>query len=88
MDLFRRTGRVLKLTALTLACWAAAGGYAPAQLPEPPRNQGAAFEYPVAYFFVALAMALGLLILLRPNNRRERERPAQYVQKTVLTKDE
>ncbi|MGA2621027.1 MAG: hypothetical protein ABSF26_25670 [Thermoguttaceae bacterium] len=88
MDLFRRIGRVLERIGLTLACWAAAGGYAPAQLPEPPRNQSSLFEYPVAYFFVALGMALGMLILLRPNNRRERDRPAQYVEKNILTKDE
>ena len=75
--------RLLFRAACTVAGWIVAGGYALAQAPPTaPAESGADFTLP--YALVILGIGLGLLIVLHPTHRREREKPEQYQEKKVM----
>ena len=61
------------------------GGSSPATPgapPTAPAESGADFTLP--YALVILGIGLGLLIVLHPTHRREREKPEQYQEKKVM----
>ena len=49
--------------------------------------QGNMTDYMLSYLIVIMAIALGLLVVAKASNRRDRERPAGYVEKNVLGDD-
>jgi heme/copper-type cytochrome/quinol oxidase subunit 2 len=56
---------------------------------EPPAAAGAgggSGDYMLSYMVVILGIVLGLLVVAKSSNRRDRERPAGYVEKN-FTKD-
>jgi hypothetical protein len=81
----RRVSRALRFVVLIGGCWATGAAQAWAQLPIKPADQGTGSAYTLPYFLVLMGVILGLIFVLRPSNRRERERPAQYQEKKVMT---
>jgi hypothetical protein len=80
-----------KTVALSLACWLVLFGAALARNePEkpPPKDTGESV-YVWCYMIVILGVALGMLFVCRPSNRRDRARPEHYGEsKTKLTEEE
>lgn len=74
LQLFFRGGR---LAFLTLAGWLAVHGTALAQgLPKKEDNGGGSYVF--SYFLVILGVGLGMLLVCRASNRRDRARPESY----------
>ncbi len=68
--------------------WLMAAGIAFAQ-PNQPAGTGATSggdgtAYMLPYMVVILALVLAMLVVARSSSRRERERPAGYVQKKIM----
>jgi hypothetical protein len=66
-----------------MACWAALGGTALAE-----GDKGGPTSWTFPYALVMLFIGLGLLMVLNPTRRRQREKPEQYVgKKTLIDED-
>jgi hypothetical protein len=67
------------------AIWLTAIGRALAQPPTPASSGGGGggMDYVLSYMVVFLAIILGLLVVARSSSRRDRERPAGYVEKKI-----
>jgi hypothetical protein len=78
--------RTVKLAALALICWAATSSILLAAEDDPSKNKGSG-DYTLAYFLLILGVVLGMLVVLRSSNRRERESPEGYVQKNILKEE-
>jgi hypothetical protein len=72
---------------LAAACWLA--GAAQALAAEPPKkDEGSINDYMLSYLVVILGIILGLLVVAKASNRRDRDRPAGYVEKKIMGDDE
>ena len=74
---------VLFLSAL--AIWLVAA--VQAQVPDPaaPKPaEGGLTDYMLSYLIVILGIVLGLLVVAKASNRRDRERPAGYVENNLM----
>jgi hypothetical protein len=87
MTFFPRICRSLYFTVLVLAAWVAGAGFAWAQDKGGAAQESGGVDYTLAYALVILGVVLGLLFVLRSSNRRERERPAGYVEKNLLKEE-
>ena len=74
------------LFLLTMAVWAIT---APQLLAaEPPKAnpaEGGFTDYMLSYLVVVMSVVLGLLVVAKASSRRDRERPAGYVEKNLGT---
>ena len=73
------------LSATTV--WLMTAGLAFAQANQPSSSGGgggSGMEYTVPYMVVILALVLGLVVVARSSSRREREKPAGYVEKNIM----
>ena len=71
-----------------LAVWLVAATRVFAQEPPTVKSaDGGMTEYMLSYLVVILAIVLGLLVVAKASNRRERERPAGYVEKNLMAED-
>lgn len=50
-------------------------------------GSGSGTEYVLPYMVVILSLVLGLMVVARGSNRRDRERPAGYVEKKLGDKE-
>ncbi len=66
----------LGLVAATCALAADSAGSKP--------TEGGISDYMLSYLIVILGIILGLLVVARASNRRDRERPAGYVEKNLM----
>jgi hypothetical protein len=67
--------------------WLMAAGIAFAQPNQPASSGGGSgdsMSYMLPYMVVILALVLALLVVARTSSRRERERPAGYVEKKIM----
>jgi hypothetical protein len=81
-----RTLRILQTFVFVLsatAVWLLATAQALAADPPPKAPEGSLTDYTLSYFVVGLGIVLGLLIVSKASNRRDRERPAGYVEKNL-----
>ena len=68
-----------------MAVWFAATTHAlAAETPAAAPPEGGLSDYMLSYLVVILGIVLGLLVIAKPSNRRDRERPAGYVEKHVM----
>lgn len=83
-----RTLRILQAFVFffsSLTIWLAVAAQAlAADAPPPKPAEGGATDYMLSYLVVILAIVLGLLVVARATNRRDRERPAGYVEKNII----
>jgi len=82
-----RTLRILQSFVFFLsatAVWFLATTRALAADAPPKAPEAGVTDYTLSYMLVILGIALGLLVVAKPANRRERERPAGYVQKNII----
>jgi hypothetical protein len=90
MAIVREIWRRGQTVFFTLAGWLALGGVAFGQLPK--NEEGPSLNsstYVMAYFLVIFGVALGMLLVCRSSNRRERAKPEQFVEgKVTGEKDE
>lgn len=70
----RFAARLMRYVGLSAVAWAYLFGTAWAQGEE----EAGAADYALPYALVVLAIGLGLLVVCRESNRRERARPEQY----------
>ena len=79
------------LARAMLAGWILLAGWAPAlaQAPGPPGEEkpDPTSVYSLPYALVILAVLLGLLVVLRASNRRDREKPEEYESKDLSAED-
>jgi heme/copper-type cytochrome/quinol oxidase subunit 2 len=69
------------------AVWLLATGCALAAdppAPDPAEAGGGISDYMLSYLVVILGIVLGLLVVAKASNRRDRERPAGYVEKNIM----
>jgi hypothetical protein len=55
-----------------------------ADTPAPKAEEGSMTDYTLSYMVVALGIVLGLLVVARASSRRDRDRPAGYVEKNIM----
>jgi hypothetical protein len=87
MKHLRTICQAMTWAALGAWCWFLSEGVALAVPPVQPKDSSettGAFALP--YAFVILAFALGILVVVRSANRREREKPEEYQSKDLLSK--
>jgi len=63
---------------IALACWLTLHGTAWAQKPTPEAEGGGATSFLLPYFMVILFVGLGVFLVCRPSQRRDRARPEDY----------
>jgi hypothetical protein len=78
MTLLRVMCRNVWIVLLSAACWAALVGSALAGEPTKDKEAAGASVWALPYMLVVLVLALGLLTVLKPTRRRERDKPEQY----------
>jgi hypothetical protein len=69
------------------SAWLLAASIAFAQANQPATSGGGSgdsMSYMFPYLIVLLALVLGMLVVARSSSRRERERPAGYVEKKIM----
>lgn len=88
MNPLRSLWRTLKLAAVAVMCWTVSCSVLLAAEDDPSKsaNKGSG-DYTLAYFLLILGVVLGMLVVLRSSNRRDRESPEGYVQKNILTEE-
>jgi hypothetical protein len=77
-----------KLAVLTTAYWLAMHGNALAQPGMPTKPEPGSGQYVMSYFLVIMGVAVGLLVVCRASNRRDRAKPEGYDETRVNIKDE
>ncbi len=86
-----RTLRVLQAFVFflsTFAVWLVAGTQALAKdLPDNKPAEASVTDYMLSYVVVILGLVLGLLVVSKASNRRDRDRPAGYVEKKLVSND-
>ena len=89
MKYLRIIGGAMKWTALAAWVWTVACNPVLAQAPAPgtPAAADSSNNYALPYALVIMVVALGMLVVLRGSIRRERERPAEYQSKDMLSRD-
>ncbi len=85
-----RTLHVLQVfvsLVMSAAIWLIAA--APALAADPPAKpaEGGLTDYMLSYLVVVLAIVLGLLVVAKTSTRRDRDRPAGYVEKNIMAED-
>jgi hypothetical protein len=99
MNFRRRFSQAAKAALLAMVTWLAVGGFALAQQaapapgapgrpgmgPNAQKNDGG--EYVTSYALVLAAVGLGVLLVCRTSNRRDRARPEQYEESGVTATD-
>jgi hypothetical protein len=89
MTSVRQIWRMGRIVLLVLLGWLSVYGTAWAQQksaePQPTLNSS---TYVMAYFLVIFAIALGILMVCRSSNRRERLRPDQFESKNFAEEEE
>jgi hypothetical protein len=81
-----RSGRI---AVFSLIGWLAAYGAAMAQQPAKPQTESVGGgTYVMAYFLVLFGIALGMLFVCRPSNRRERAKPEEFVGSKMVKDDD
>ena len=90
MKLLRRLWQGGSTAVFALAGWLAVRGVALAQAQQdkPKQEDSGSGEYVLAYFLVILGIALGMLLLCRSSNRRDRARPEQFGEGKIVKKEE
>jgi heme/copper-type cytochrome/quinol oxidase subunit 2 len=89
MMFVREIWRAGRIAVLALIGWLAAYGAAMAQQPAKPQTESVGYGiYVLAYFIVIFAIALGMLFVCRPSNRRERAKPEEFVGSKMVKDDE
>jgi hypothetical protein len=88
MKRFHSLWRAVTWALVTMA-WTLAAGTAWAGAPPqtPMEATGSVTAWTLPYAIVMLGIGLGLLVVLRPSHRRERERPEEYVERNILQQD-
>jgi hypothetical protein len=84
MNRMRRILQAFLFFLSATAIWLIAATQALAQAPgatKPP--EPSATDYMLSYLVVVLAIVLGLLVVAKTSSRRDRERPAGYVEKNL-----
>jgi hypothetical protein len=71
---------------LATAFWLATAAQALAAEP-PKKDEGNMNDYMLSYLVVILGIILGLLIVAKTSSRRDRDRPAGYVEKKIMGDD-
>jgi hypothetical protein len=67
------------------AVWLLLATQAVAQPSSPtPKAEEGITDYTLSYMVVVLGIVLGLLVVAKTSNRRDRERPAGYVEKNIM----
>ena len=70
------------------AVWLVAAACAVAAEPPAPKPpEGGMTDYMLSYLVVILGIVLGLLVVAKASNRRDRVRPAGYVEKNLMADD-
>lgn len=90
MNFVRHVWLAGRVVLLALVGWLSFGEAAWAQVaskPPPPRPLNS-MTYVMAYFIVIFGIALGMLIVCRSSNRREKLRPEQYESKKLAEDEE
>jgi hypothetical protein len=90
MKYVRIIGGAMKWTALAAWGWTVGCSHALAQAPAPggtPTTSDSSSNYALPYVLVIMAIALGMLVVLRGSSRREREKPEEYQSKDMLSRD-
>ena len=91
MSRLRLLSRQLKTALAALAGWLAVHAPALAQAAgQPVAKKDAttgAGPYVMAYLLLILAIALGMLVVCRSSNRRDRARPEVYLETNILEQD-
>jgi hypothetical protein len=75
---------VVTLLVAAVCILVASGALAQPNAPATTGGGGGGTEYVLPYMVVILALVLGLMVVARGSNRRDRERPAGYVEKKVM----
>ena len=87
----RQFWRVGRVAFFALAGWWILHGAALAQVPAPKPNEGETINssvYVMAYGVVIFGIALGLLLVCRSSNRRDRAKPEQFGEMKAGKKDD
>jgi len=86
-----RSQRVIRLFVhcfSATAAWFVFAVPALAQSPAPSGSgggEGGSMDYMLSYLVVALALVLGVLVVGRASNRKDREGPGGYVEKNIMS---
>jgi hypothetical protein len=89
MRCLRSLWRGGKAVAFSLACWMVLVGAAWAKdLPKQPEKDTGDSVYVWCYMIVILGVALGMLFVCRPSNRRDRARPEHYDETKIKLQEE
>jgi hypothetical protein len=80
--------KFLTQSLFVAAIWLMAASIAFAQPNQPAGSGGGgsgdSMSYMLPYMVVILALVLGMMVVARSSSRRERERPAGYVEKKII----
>ncbi len=85
MSLAQKIARRFTFYVVLASVWLLAVNSAVAQPPPAKAPEAGGMDYTMPYAVVILGLVLGLMIVSRASNRRDRERPAGYVEKDHLT---
>ena len=72
------------LLSLTAFCLIAASRALAADSAGAKPAEGGAMDYMLSYLVVFLGIVLGLLVVAKASSRRDRDRPAGYVEKNIM----
>ena len=87
MKCLREIWRGGKLALCTMAGWLIVQGAVWAQPQQPKKAEPEGGSYVASYALVILAIALGMLFVCRPANRRDRAKPEVYDEIKITAKD-
>ena len=90
MTFVRRIWRGGRIVFFALAGWLAVYGVALAQVQKPNKDEPQlnSSVYVMAYMLVLFGIALGLLLVCRSSNRRERAKPEQFGETKAAKKED
>jgi heme/copper-type cytochrome/quinol oxidase subunit 2 len=90
MTFVRQIWRGGHIACFALASWLAVYGIALAQAPQPKKDEPQlnSTVYVMAYMIVIFGIALGMLLVCRSSNRRDRAKPEQFGEAKVGKEEE